>query len=63
MNTRIVIEMPVILVNIYVNDQPVVWAPRNPDGAPWASYDEAYAWALTRAQEGIDTCGWPPLAQ
>lgn len=62
METRIVVEMPSLIVNIYVNSQPVVWAPRAPGGDPWASYDEAYAWAFTRAQEGIDTCGWPPLA-
>lgn len=63
MSTRIVVEMPALIVNIYVNGQPVVWAPRAPTGEPWASYDEAYAWALQRAGEGIAELGWPPLTE
>jgi hypothetical protein len=50
-------------VRIFVNDEPVVWQPYNPNGGvPWASKDEAETWALEIAQANIDNGTWPPLS-
>jgi hypothetical protein len=63
MTTIQVEDVEPFAVRILVNDTLAVFQPYNPaGGVPWASKDEAVAWALETAQANIDSGAWPPMS-
>ena len=60
MTTFTIEETSPFTVQIFSDGMLRCFFQRNENGQPWESYEQAKAWALQRAEQGVAD-GWPPI--